>query len=495
MQTLTKDSMTTDLIAHFSKFREGIIGSEERFTGPFGEMDVLYADWIASGRLYRPIEEMLMNKIGPVVANPHSYSSYTGRKITGAYAEARKIIKRHVNAGEDDVLVTVGGGMTAALMRLQEIMGLKNTERAENENDRPIVFITHMEHHSNHVSWLETGCDVIILPPDDELMVDTGILRDALELVKDRKMIIGAFTACSNVTGIITPYHELAEIIHEYGGYCIVDFAASAPYVHMDMHPENPAQKLDAICFSPHKFLGGPGACGILVFDGKLHNGIPTIPGGGNVKWTDPWGQYGYTKDIEAMEDGGTPAFLQAIKAALAIELKEKMNPDLMKQREHELMRRALEGMLPIDGMRIVGNTDLDVDRIGALSFNIKDLHYNLVVRLLNDKFGVQVRGGWSCASTYGHYLFQMDEKFSSMITGRISENNMTGKPGWVRVSLHPTMTNEELDFIIECLEKISEHGEEWAKDYKYNPSDNEYYGIGEAMNKPVIDTTEFFRL
>ena len=472
------EEMTTErLETYFDHFRENIVGVDSSFKGADGEeKKVVYADWIASGRLYAPIEEKLVNEIGPVVSNPHSYSSYTGQNITHAYNEAREIIRNHVNAGKDDVLVTTGTGMTGALMRLQEILKIKDKEHIyESENDRPVVFISHMEHHSNHVSWQETTAELVLLQPGENNLVDPDALRDALEKYKGRNTKIGAFTACSNVTGIITPVHELAEIMHEYDGLCFVDFAASAPYVDIDMHPHNPKQRLDAITFSPHKFLGGPGGCGILVFDKKLHSGVPCVPGGGNVKWTNPWGKFGYASDVEVMEDGGTPGFLQTIKSALAIRLKEQMNPKKIKARELELLTRAFEAFAMIPGVSIVGGTDLSIPRIGALPFNIEGLHYNLVVRILNDYYGIQVRGGWSCASTYCHFLFDMDEAFSSRLTSNIEKSNLTGKPGWVRASLHPTMTDEELDLIIKAVREITEDGQKYADEYYYEPTNNEY--------------------
>ena len=308
MTVESKKKEMENLQSYFDSFRKNIIGINETFTDAYGSKKVIYADWIASGRLYGPMEEALLEKLGPFISNPHSYSSYTGQQVTHAYAEARRIIRRHVNAGDDDVLVTTGSGMTGALMRFLEIIGIK-TKGKYTPDERPVVFITHMEHHSNQVSWMESDCDVVVLPPAEELLVSPNILVEALEKYSDRKLKIGAFTACSNVTGIITPYHEMAELMHKHGGYCVVDFAASAPYVNINMQPDKPEQKLDAICFSPHKFLGGPGGCGVLVFDKALHNGTPCVPGGGNVKWTDPWGGFGYTSDIEVMEDGGTPGF------------------------------------------------------------------------------------------------------------------------------------------------------------------------------------------
>lgn len=474
-QRTSKGQIETD---YWNQFRKNIIGNDLTFRNEYGQHKVLYADWIASGRLYRPIENMLTEEVGSVVSNPHSYSCYTGTKITELYKEARAHIKRHVNANRNDILVTVGSGMTDALLRFQEILAIKRMSNSQNQ--RPVVFITHMEHHSNHVSWMECDVDVVIVPPNENNLVDPSNLRAELIKYKDRKLKIGAFSACSNVTGIINPIHDLAGVMHEFGGYCFADYAASAPYVDINMHPENPDKDLDAIYFSPHKFLGGPGSCGILIFNRMFHAGVPNIPGGGNVRWTNPWGGYGYTKDIEAQEDGGTPAFLQTIKASMAIKLKEQMGTEQIRYRESELLVMAHLELQLLENVELLEKY-YQADQIGCLAFNIQGLHYNLVVRLLNDRYGIQARGGWSCASTYAHYLFEINKENSSQIMEEIDGYDASQKPGWARLSLHPTMTDKELEYCINAISEISNSGKQWAKEFKYNPKTNEFDKIQES--------------
>ncbi|WJS94637.1 aminotransferase class V-fold PLP-dependent enzyme [Flavobacterium johnsoniae] len=482
MNAIEPTTKTTESECYFSKFRENTVGIDHTFESVYGEQNLIYADWVASGRLYTPIEDIMLHKIGPMIANTHSLSSQTGKTSTYAYNYARDIIKKSVNANASDVLVTTGTGMTAALSKLQRIIGLRKTY--ENEKDKPVVFITHMEHHSNQVPWYETNADVVILPADENNLVDPKILSTEIKKYADRSLKIGSFTACSNVTGIITPYHELAKIMHQNGGLCFVDFAASAPYVKIDMHPKDPEQHLDAIFFSPHKFLGGPGTCGILVFNEKLYQSeFPDNPGGGNVKWTNPLGNYCYSDVIEVREDGGTPGFLQVIRAALALELKEKMGVEQIAKREKELLDLCFSKLQKIQGLSILG--DLKSKRIGCVSFVIEDIHYNLIVRLLNDRFGIQTRGGWSCASTYAHYLFNIDEKRSRAITNELLEKNQTNKPGWVRLSLHPITTNEELLFICNAIQQVALNYKKWQKDYEYNPATNEF------ENPRIKDTIE----
>ncbi len=457
---------------HFQKFKNGIVGNGNTCKTSYGQFPVVYADWIAEGRLYKPIEDALVDNFGPFVANPHSYSSFTGQRITASYKKAREIIKNHVNANESDLLITVGHGMTGAMERLIKILEAKfNLFNCE---EKAVVFISHMEHHSNHTVWNHPNIELVVVPPGTNGNIDPSNLKESISHYKNRKIKIGSFTGCSNVTGIITPYHQLAEIMHDNAGICFVDFAASAPYVNMNMNPKDPKQKLDAILFAPHKFLGGPGTCGVLIINESLHSGKPSIAGGGNVKWTLPPFKYGVSLNLEIQEDSGTPAYMQTIKTALAIKLKEDMGVANINAREKHLLDMAIDRLKNNPEIDLLG-CDSDHEKIGVLSFNIKGLHYNVVVRLLNDRFGIQTRGGWSCASTYSYYLFDFLRNDSESLANRIQDGNLTGKPGWVRLSLHPTISNEELEYCLKSIEEIASN-KHWGDKYFYNSSDNEYY-------------------
>jgi len=473
---------------YFDKFRQNIVGIDAVYESPYGIKKVIYADWIASGRLYGPIEEKMLKEFGPMVANTHTESSETGRFMTEAYHFSLREIKRHVNANANDVIIMAGFGMTSAINKFQRILGLKNLgARFASSDERPVVFVTHLEHHSNHTSWYETNVDVVVVEPDENLLVSPDKLREALEPYKHRPLIIGSFSACSNVTGVYTPYHKLAEVMHEVGGYCFIDFAASAPYVQMDMHPTNEAERLDAVFFSPHKFLGGPGTSGVLIFNSTLYkNRVPDQPGGGTVDWTNPWGEYKYIDDIERREDGGTPGFLQAIRSALAIRLKEQMGVENIMKREHELVGHALQRLDAIP--RLVKLADNCRARIGAISFYMHDVHYNLIVKLLSDRFGIQMRGGCVCAGTYGHFLLHVTKEQSHTITDMISHGDLSQKPGWVRWSIHPTTTMAEVDYIVNALNEIAEKADEWALDYKYCKKSNEfcYSGSNKIESTPI---------
>lgn len=464
---------------YFSQFRKHIVGVDQIFTSPYGEQNLVYCDWTASGRLYRPIENKLTNDFGPFVANTHTETSTSGAAMTLAYHEARKIIKKHVNANDNDALITTGSGMTGVVNKFQRILGLKVAEHLKEhttipEDIKPIVFISHMEHHSNQTSWLETIADVEVVPSDENGLLCLKEFEKSIKKYEHRAIKIASITSCSNVTGIKTNYHKVAKLIHGYNGLCFVDFACCAPYVAIDMHPENEDEYLDAIFFSPHKFLGGPGSAGVLIFNKKLYkNTVPDNPGGGTVSYTNPWGQHDYFDDVETREDGGTPAFLQTIRIALSIQLKEKMGTDKIKEREDEINTIVFDTLEQLEGVKILAPEHKK--RLSIFSFYFEKHRFNLVVKLLNDRFGIQTRGGCSCAGTYGHFLLNVNQETSNKIKHQILEGCNTEKPGWVRLSLHPTITNKELEFVCDSLKELAKNIENWAKDYKYDSAKNDF--------------------
>lgn len=469
--------------SYFNQFRNQIIGIDQKIDTPIHQVQMLYADWIASGRLYAPIEKIMYEKIAPFCANTHTETSTSGALMTKAYKGAKEYIKQEVHAGENDILIFSGSGMTDSINKLQRILGLRIPENSKsffdkipeiNSDSKPIIFITHLEHHSNHTSWLETIADVEIINPNEEGNVDLTHFSQLLNIYKNRPLKIASVSACSNVTGIFTPYYTIAEMIHQVGGFCFVDFACSAPYVQLDMHPENANQKLDAIFVSPHKFLGGPGTPGILVLDKNLvNNTIPDNPGGGTVVYTNPWKYHTYINDVEEREDGGTPAFLQGIRAALCFKLKKEMGIDKILAREEDIINKIFDGLSAIQNLHILAPNIKH--RIGAISFYIDELHYNLGVKILNDYFGIQVRGGCACAGTYGHYLLNIGKEKSYEILDQMNHGDYFVRPGWIRLSIHPTFTNAEVDFIIQSIQYVAEHHQVISKKYKYVSSNNSF--------------------
>ncbi|UTA46735.1 aminotransferase class V-fold PLP-dependent enzyme [Simiduia sp. 21SJ11W-1] len=423
----------------------------------------IYADWTASGRLFRPIEERLTNIAGPYMANTHTEDSLTGRTMTEWLQQAEARIKAHVNAGPNDVLISTGSGMTGALGKLIRMMGWWAHEHHKPQVlahwraagvARPLVYITHREHHSNHTMWLESLAEVRMIPVQGRDEIDLAWLAEDLAREPRGRVKMASVTAASNVTGVRTPYGKIAGLMHDHGGLCFVDFAASAPYDVIDMHPSE-RESLDAIFFSPHKFLGGPGSQGVLVFAAKLYNNrVPEQPGGGTVIWTNPWGEHRFVSDIQSRENGGTPGILQTLKTALAIELKETMGSARIQRAEARLNARFFERLAPMKNVQLLAPEH--THRLSVFSLVFTKLHYKTAVRLLSQHFGVQARGGCACAGTYGHILLGIDRCASKAITNELDKNASADKPGWVRISFHPSQTLAEVDAIADAVAAVA---------------------------------------
>lgn len=465
-----------------------------------GNKNLVYADWTASGRLYSSFEKKLSHVLGPFVGNTHTEISSTGLLMTSSYVEARRIIKDHVHAQEDtDILLSEGSGMTGAINKFQRILGLKVLEQLKpytNIPDEiiPVVLISHMEHHSNQTSWEETICIVEIVPPDENGLISIENFRVVLEKHKERKLKYASISACSNVTGVKSPYHEIAKLMHEYNGLCFVDFACSFGYESIDMHPDSDdeSRALDAIFLSPHKLLGGPGSPGIVIFNKKLYTlKVPSSVGGGIVKWTNPWHGHAFIDSIEDREDCGTPGFLQLFRAALAVELKQQMGIEKILAREQEINNIVFTELDKIPNLIILAGHLRH--RLSIFSIYIKDLHYHLFARLMNDLYGIQCRSGCNCAGTYGHILFNISQDQSNQITNTINSGDLSTKPGWVRFSFHPIMTNNEIYFICNSIHDIAINYKTYELDYIH---DKESATFTHKSESPfVIDKRNAFYL
>jgi selenocysteine lyase/cysteine desulfurase len=419
----------------------------------------IYADWTASGRLFRPIEDRITNMVGGLMANTHTEDSYTGRVMTTWLYEAEQVIKKHVNGSDQDILLNVGSGMTGALAKFMRMMGwwcheLHREAVKATMNQKPLVYITHREHHSNHTMWLESLVELRIIPALEGDEIDLAWLANDLSKEHNRTVKMASITAASNVTGIETPYREIAKTMHEVGGYCFVDFAASGPYVTIDMHPSED-EWLDAIFFSPHKFLGGPGSSGVLLFNKSLYqNKIPEQPGGGTVVWTNPWGKHRFVSGIEQRESGGTPGILQTLRTAFAIQLKQEMGVKRIHEREQYLNDIMFSRLANIKGVRIL--SDQHKDRLSIFSIVFENVDYKTAVQHLSKDHLVETRGGCACAGTYGHHLLDIDYCMSQSITDQLDDELQDLKPGWVRVSLHPLMSGADVHKIADAISQVA---------------------------------------
>ncbi len=474
-----KDIVKKDLAQKiFTRIRQGMIGQDIVLDTPFGARKLFYADYVASGRSYGPIEDIIRNRVLPLYANTHTESSATGRQSTAYREQARSIIARSINAGDKDAILFCGSGCTGAVDKLIRILRLSlprgmqrfgiDTEIAPEK--RPVIFIGPYEHHSNDVQWRETIADVITIAETKHGLPCLQDLRKQVEKYKNRPIKIGSFSACSNVTGILTPVQPIAKLLHEYDAMACFDFAASAPYEPIDMNPEK-GEALDAIFISPHKFIGGPGTPGLLVVKKKyVQNKTPVVPGGGTVSYVSPCAQ-AYLSDIEHREEGGTPDIIGAIRAGLAFDLKDKVGADKIYNHELGFARQAIKRWSKNKNIQILGNAK--AKRLPIFSFLIKSgkkyLHYNFVVALLNDLFGIQARGGCSCAGPYGHRLLDIDLETSREYEKVIATGVEILKPGWVRVGFNYFFSGDDAEFLLRAVEWIADNGVKMLPYYKFD--------------------------
>jgi len=486
----------------FEFLRSQIVGIDSAFDTPFGRRLMVYCDYTASGRCLIFVEKYLQS-LQRVYANTHTEDDLTGRSMSRLLHEAERMIKRAVNAGPHGRIVACGTGATGAIDKLQQIIGVSlspatrkvvgdelrefmGEERFEafrqfQQAHQPVVFVGPYEHHSNEVTWRQGLATVV----EVNLAADGGIDLAHLEsLLKDPayqgRMRIGSFSAASNVTGMRSPVHEIARMLHAHGAYACFDYAASAPYVEVDMNPapgpDGGDASIDAVFLSPHKFLGGPGSSGVLVFNERLYHRElpPSVGGGGTVDYVSPSDQ-DFIADIEEREKAGTPGVLQTLKAALALELKRRIGPERIEAREQELLSRAMQRWSVHERIEILGNPDPG-RRIGIVSFNLRDprgryLHPKFVTVLLNDLFGIQSRAGCSCAGPYGHRLLGIDLPTSELYRDWVRKGFQGIKPGWCRVGFHYAMDDVEADYVVDAVMFIADHGHRFLPLYDFDPN------------------------
>ncbi|NNK31709.1 MAG: aminotransferase class V-fold PLP-dependent enzyme [Xanthomonadales bacterium] len=482
--------MNTNCTMTFDFLRSEVIGADAPVATPFGERLMVYADYTASGRCLGFVEKYLQN-LQRIYANTHTEDDISGRSMSHLLEQAESAIKQSVNAGPDGRIIPIGTGATGAIDKLQQIVGVAlppatrrnltlmlqdllgdeaDARFAEHlRRHQPVVFVGPYEHHSNEISWRENLATVVEVNLDHEGGIDLAHLEELLQEPEYQgRMRIGSFSAASNVTGMRTPVHEIAALLHAHDAMACFDYAASAPYVEIDMNPPQGKYagdaSIDAVFISPHKFLGGPGASGVLVFNKRIYHSDlpPSVSAGGTVDYVGPSSQ-DFITDIEEREKAGTPGVLQILKAGMAFQVKDHIGVEAIEARESELLRKTFDRWRDHTNVEILGNSDPE-RRVSIVSFNLKDpngkyLHPKFVTTLLNDLFGIQSRAGCSCAGPYGHRLLDIGFEKSEQYRKWITKGFCGIKPGWCRISLHYAMDDIEVDFILDAIEFIADQG------------------------------------
>ncbi|MDG1738478.1 MAG: aminotransferase class V-fold PLP-dependent enzyme [Paracoccaceae bacterium] len=453
-ETFEKELRSTSNIC--DDLNSGLIGKNAEIAGPFGTHKMVYADYVASGRALMQVEQFVLEHVLPYYANSHTESSFCGGYTTAMREEARRVILSKCNGNSaDHAVIFSGSGATLALNKLVHLLGAK---RDLDRGEKVTILVGPYEHHSNILPWRETGAQVIEIAEAEEGGPDQDHLRQVLETQTDLGSVIVSFSAASNVTGIGADVPAITKIVKTAGAKMVWDFAGGAPYLPIDLMPEDTA--IDALVMSPHKFIGGPGASGVLIIRrDAVAADRPYFPGGGTVAFVNDR-VHDYLSNIEEREEGGTPNIIGDIRAALVMIVKDALGQEFITRRNVELTQKTVDVWGNCPSIKLLGGSRSD--RLPIFSF-IVDLpdgslfDFQSFTRDLSNRYGIQARGGCACAGPYVHRLLDISEELSDRLRLEILSGDESRKPGFVRLNLSVLMSDETVQFILESVKELAD--------------------------------------
>ena len=468
LPSLSRFAATLEGPDRIARLGDGLIGEGAPVEGPFGTRPLIYADYVASGRALRQVEEFVIGQVLPYYANSHTEASYCGGAMTRLRREARAVVAAHCGADERFATVFTGAGATAGINRLVSLFRLPEAAAAGRP---PLVLIGPYEHHSNILPWRESGAEVVEIGEAASGGPDLDELERRLAAAAPGRIRLGAFSVASNVTGIVTDPDPVTAVLRRHGALAVWDYAGGAPYLPIDMRAGTPFEK-DALVFSPHKFIGGPGASGIMIVrKAAVTRETPVFTGGGTVRFVSPW-NHDYSADVATREEAGTPNVLGDLRAALAVLVKEAIGDEFMQRRNAELRARALAVWNANPMIELLGNPAA-ANALPIFSMCVRDrrtgghIHQQLFTRLLSDCHGIQARGGCACAGPYAHRLLRIAQERSDALRAALLDGREVEKPGWTRLNFSVLASDEKADTIIGGVDALAREPYPMADAYR----------------------------